>query len=83
MTRGRCLAAPVRGLVAEEQVIRSQPEGLDVGYDLGGDLGAELESPVLLVLRVVLDQEPAPRWVLVAGDVDDGAADGEDAGHQV
>ena len=50
---------PVQGLVAEQQVIRPKPAGLDVGHDLGGDLSAELEPPVLLILRVVLDQEPA------------------------
>ena len=52
-------SGPGRGLVAEEQVIGSQPASADVSQELGGDLGAELEPPVLLVLRVVLDQEPA------------------------
>ena len=31
---------------------------LDVGLELGGNLRAELEPPVLLVLRVVPDEEP-------------------------
>jgi hypothetical protein len=63
-------------LVAEEQVVGPQPEGVDVGHDLG----AELEPAVLLVLRVVLDQETTSRWMLLAGDADDGAADGEGCG---
>ena len=36
---------PIRGLVAEQQVIRSQAAGLDVGYELGRDLGPPTESP--------------------------------------
>ena len=51
--------------------------------DLGGDLLAELEPPVFLVLRVVLDQEPAAGWVLLPGQLDDSAADGKDAGLDV
>src|SRR6516164_3652180 len=33
-------SGPGRGLVAEEQVIRSQPASADVSQELGGDLGA-------------------------------------------
>jgi hypothetical protein len=59
---------------------------MDVGLDLGGDLGAELEPPVLLVLRVVLDQEPAAgrvlpgRWLKTVVVSDEEKAPGEASG---
>jgi len=69
---------PAWSVVAKQQIIRSQPACRDVGHDLGGDLGAELEPPVLLVLGVVLDQEPATGRAFLAGDLHDSAADGKD-----
>lgn len=70
--------------VGEQQVVRLEVAGRDVGGDLSGDLLAELEPPVLLVFRVVLDQEPAGAVGIVVGaELDDGAADGQDAGGQV
>ena len=43
----------------EQQVIVAEAVLLDVGLDLGDDASAEPEPPVFLVLRVVLDEEPA------------------------
>jgi hypothetical protein len=70
-------------LVGDQEVIVAEVFGGCVGLDLGNDLLAELEPPVFLVLRVVLDQEPASVGVLVASELDNGAADGQDAGREV
>ena len=43
----------------EQQVIVPKTVLIDVGLDLGDDASAEPEPPVFLVLRVVLDEEPA------------------------
>src|SRR5260370_40064960 len=80
-------AAPGCGLlgwlVGEQEVIVAEFLGGDVNPDLADDLLAELEPPVLLVLRVILDQEPGPVRVLARGELDDGAAAGQDAGFEV
>jgi hypothetical protein len=47
----------------EQESARIQASGLNVRLELGGDLRAELESPVLLVLGVVLDEESSAVWV--------------------
>jgi hypothetical protein len=84
--RGRvsCAARPGSGLrgclIGEEEVILAKALGCDVSPDLAGDLLAELEPPVLFVLGVILDQEPSSVGVVVLGEFDDGAADGQDAG---
>jgi hypothetical protein len=80
-------AAPRPGLlrwpVGEQEVIVTETLGRDMGADLDGDLLAELESPVLLVLGVVLDEEPAAVRVLIRGELNHRAADGQHAGSEI
>jgi hypothetical protein len=54
-----------------------------MGAQLADDLGAELEPAVLLVLGVVLDQEPAALGMELRVDLDDRTAHGQDPGPEV
>lgn len=54
-----------------------------MGLELGDDLRAEFEAAPALAFGVVLDEEAAPFRMEPGDELDDGAADGEDAGGEV
>src|SRR5260221_8687552 len=60
--------------------IEAETRARDVRGELGGQLLAELEAAVLLVLRVLLDQEPLAGGVELRVDLDDRAAYRQDGG---
>src|ERR1035441_6821666 len=55
----------------EQESIRAEAASLDVGPQFGDDLQAELDPPVLLVLGVVLNQEPLAVGVELPVNFDD------------
>src|SRR5450755_1331655 len=67
----------------EQQVILAKPAFPDMHFELGDDLRAELEPPVLLVLGVVLDEEPAALRVEPRGQLDDHPAHRQDTRAEV
>lgn len=67
----------------EEEVVPSEARRPDVLFELFGHLGTELEVAVLLVLRVVLDEEVAAVRMELRVELHDRAADREDAGSGV
>src|SRR6185312_10874397 len=67
----------------EQEGIRAEAAGGDVGLELDDDLRAELEPPVLLVLGVMLDEEPLAVGVEFSVELDDLAAHGQHPGSRV
>jgi hypothetical protein len=72
-------AGLVLGRHVEEEVVSGEARLPGVLFELLGHLGAELEAAVLLVLRVVLDEEVAALRVELRVELHDRAADREDA----
>lgn len=60
-----------RGGVAEDEIVGAEPAVGHVGLDAVHDRCAEPKPSVLLVLRVLLDQESAAGRVMLRVDLDD------------